>query len=104
MKKYILGFVALALIITISAFSMSAKKAEVKTITSTVWYYNGTGTSQADFQNGLNWNTTNAGTCVDDAPKPCHISADATTQSALSTYLSGFTKQAILNMSTGRKE
>jgi hypothetical protein len=104
MKKYILGSIAIALVMIASAFTIVAEKNNQKSPAATVWYYNGSGTLESDFQNGLNWNTTNVGTCVDEAPKPCHISADATTQAALSTYLSGFNKQAILNMSTGRKE
>lgn len=102
MKKYILGFIAVMLVVAISAFSISVKS-PVKKSTEVVWYYNSAGTTETDFQNGVNWNQTNSGSCVSTGNRPCQISASATTQAELSTYLSGFNKDEILGMSTGRK-
>jgi uncharacterized protein YxeA len=103
MKKYILGFIAVMLVVAISAFSMTVKNPVIKKSTDVVWYYNAPGTTEADFQNGTNWNQTNSGSCVSSGNRPCHISSSATTQAELSTYLSSFDKQEILDMSTGRK-
>jgi hypothetical protein len=103
MKKYILGFIAVMLVVAISALSMTTKSPVVKKSTDVVWFYNAPGTSEADFQNGSNWDQTNNGSCVSTGNRPCHISASATTQAQLSTYLSGFDKQEILDMSIQRK-
>lgn len=67
------------------------------------WYYNGTGTTESDFQNGSNWSQTNSGTCVTNGNRPCQISSDATTQAELSSELSELNKDEILAMSSGRK-
>ncbi|GEM_PF-1696355 len=67
------------------------------------WYYNGTGTTESDFQNGTNWSQTNSGSCVTNGNRPCQISSDATTQTELSSELSELNRDEILAMSSGRK-
>jgi hypothetical protein len=103
MKKYILGIITLVLVITVSAFSISAKKTPVKTMTSTVWFYNGVSSDEAELKDGDNWETTNQGSCQATGTRPCQITANASDQDQLTAYLSSFNKSQILGMSTGRK-
>jgi|SRR5690242_10330441 len=103
MKKYIFGIIAVMLVVVISAFSMTNKKPVAKKTTDIVWYYNAPGSTEADLQNGNNWNQTNSGSCVSSGSRPCHISASASTQAQLTSFLSNYTKDEILNMSTDRK-
>ncbi len=82
---------------------ISGQKASGITKQVSTWYYNGTGTTESDFQNGNNWSQTNSGSCVTNGNRPCQISSDATTQAELSAELTELNRDEILAMSSGRK-
>ena len=105
MKKFKFNLAALALLLgVVLGFSTNSNaKPEHGKRTATVWFYNAAGSSQADLQQGANWNTTNSGSCSASGTRPCQITADAADQEDLSDYLSGFTKAQILAMSVNRK-
>lgn len=81
----------------------SEKPDKQKVHATVVWYYIGSENTLAAFKDGENWTTTNTGVCADQGPKPCQISAEATTQQELSAYLEPLTQNQILEMSSGRR-
>jgi len=73
MKKYLLGFTALVIAISLSAFTKPVKKVSSSNSISEKFQYAITSYGQNDVKNPANWTNGNTVSCTSASDKPCEF-------------------------------
>ena len=102
MKKYILGIVAVCILLVVSAFAVINTNKESTHKVLTTWYFDGTSSQIKDATHWRNTGSTPVD-CQTNGNMPCSIEVDASDQAELQDYLDPLSSNQITAQSSQKR-